>query len=86
MQSEVARLNSLSLYPLPHQPTQLCLPHLQVSLVTSFGVQAAQLGLISSLCVGGIINDTVILRGIKSVDDILVTLMKTGTEDREVGE
>lgn len=50
MRSEVARLNSLSLHPLPPYPTHLCPPQLQVSLVTPFSFQAAQLGVISRAC------------------------------------
>ena len=76
MQSEVARLNSLSLHPLP-SPTHYAHP-------TSKSLSSPPL--VSKLpswdsfpvCVGSV-NDTVILKGIKQVDDILVTLMKTDT-------
>lgn len=73
MQSEVARLSSPSLQPLPHQPAHLSPPLYQVSLVTSFTFQVTQLGLIFSV---DNVNNTVILRGIKQADVIFIALMK----------
>lgn len=80
----IAHLNSLSLYLLPFNPPSKAHPT-SVSLVTSFSVWAAQLEPISSVYEGNV-NDTVILRGIKQVDDILATLMKTDTLKEEEGD